>query len=35
MPHELERALEAIEPDAMTPLQALQTLAEWKKRFGN
>jgi DNA mismatch repair protein MutS len=33
-PHEMQAALEALQPDAMTPMQALQTLAEWKKRFG-
>jgi DNA mismatch repair protein MutS len=32
--HPLAEALRALSPDAMTPLEALRTLAEWKQRFG-
>jgi DNA mismatch repair protein MutS len=32
--HPLAAELRALIPDAMTPLEALQRLAEWKKRFG-
>ncbi|HTR97457.1 MAG TPA: DNA mismatch repair protein MutS [Candidatus Acidoferrales bacterium] len=32
--HPLVGELAALDPDAMTPLQALEKLAEWKRRFG-
>ena len=32
--HPLAAELRALAPDAMTPLEALQRLAEWKQRFG-
>ncbi|HXS81618.1 MAG TPA: DNA mismatch repair protein MutS [Methylomirabilota bacterium] len=32
--HPLAEALRALSPDAMTPIEALQRLAEWKQRFG-
>jgi hypothetical protein len=32
--HPLARELRALAPDAMTPLEALQRLAEWKKQYG-
>jgi DNA mismatch repair protein MutS len=32
--HPLEGELKSLAPDAMTPLEALQKLAEWKRRFG-
>jgi DNA mismatch repair protein MutS len=32
--HPLAGELRALLPDAMTPLEALQRLAEWKRRFG-
>jgi DNA mismatch repair protein MutS len=32
--HPLAAELRALSPDAMTPLEALQRLAEWKRRFG-
>ncbi|MFN8588575.1 MAG: DNA mismatch repair protein MutS [Candidatus Eisenbacteria bacterium] len=32
--HPLAGELAKLDPDALTPLQALQTLADWKKRFG-
>jgi DNA mismatch repair protein MutS len=33
-PHPLEEALAALHPEALTPLEALNLLAEWKKRWG-
>ena len=32
--HPVAEELKRLTPDAMTPLEALQRLAEWKKRFG-
>jgi len=32
--HPLAAELRALEPDRLTPLEALQRLAEWKRRFG-
>ena len=32
--HPLAGELRALSPDAMTPLEALQRIADWKKRFG-
>jgi hypothetical protein len=32
--HPLLDELRALDPDAMTPLGALQRLAEWKRRWG-
>jgi len=32
--HPLAAELRALAPEAMTPLEALQRLAEWKQRFG-
>jgi len=32
--HPVAEALRTLSPDAMTPLEALQKLAEWKQRFG-
>jgi DNA mismatch repair protein MutS len=32
--HPVAEALRALDPDALTPLQALQKLSEWKKEFG-
>jgi DNA mismatch repair protein MutS len=31
--HDVVRELRAVDPDAMTPLEALRTLAEWKRRW--
>ena len=33
--HPLAAELRTLAPDAMTPLEALQRLAEWKRRFGS
>jgi len=33
-PHELLAALRATDPEAMTPMEALSRLAEWKRRWG-
>ncbi len=33
--HPLAAELRALDPDALTPLEALQRLAEWKKRWGS
>jgi DNA mismatch repair protein MutS len=33
-PHPLETELRALEPETMTPLEALVRLAEWKRRWG-
>ncbi len=32
--HPLAAELKSLEPDALTPLEALQKLADWKRRFG-
>jgi hypothetical protein len=32
--HPLAGELAALSPDAMTPLEALQRLVEWKRRYG-
>jgi hypothetical protein len=32
-PHPLEAELRALEPDRLTPLQALELLAQWKRRW--
>jgi len=32
--HPVAEALRTLSPDAMTPLEALQKLSEWKQRFG-
>jgi len=32
--HPLAEALRALDPDRLTPLDALRTLVEWKRRFG-
>ncbi|MBE3589425.1 MAG: DNA mismatch repair protein MutS [Firmicutes bacterium] len=33
-PHPLERLLRALDPDALTPRDALHLIYEWKRRFG-
>jgi len=33
--HPVADDLRKLAPDAMTPLEALQRLAEWKRRFGS
>ena len=33
--HPLAAELRAVQPDGLTPLEALQKLAEWKKRYGD
>ncbi len=33
--HPIAAELEALDPDALTPLEALRRLAEWKRRYGS
>jgi DNA mismatch repair protein MutS len=33
-PHPLESALKSLRPETLTPLEALNLLAEWKQRWG-
>ena len=34
-PHPLEASCDALEPEPLTPLEALNLLAEWKKKWGS